>query len=389
MATDDTKRMFSGRSDILAPTTCPAGKNPREDYLADYASCPEPVIVHSELVPKELVVHLMRKKKRLAIGVKFESGDAITNMEGACHTFVTPLVPVWMHGDYHYSGTHGVVHFPTIDNPALGSVQRARFVVLSALVQPDFENSDVMLHVSALTDDAVQAAGEAAPTWPALNSVDRSNPKARAAYDEGVRRCLIAALVEGGSLPSRGAAASSAISPAKAISMIESHIRSTTLPSNPLKAVFVDIGSSNLVSLELLHKSAYHQARNELSGLDRVCQQGFVYTFQPPSIFARCIGATLLNRLQFLAIRQLCERSDFSTSRLRVYAFSDYADAGAIPLLRKAFERRPAIQVMKREDLYPAPEYLYRPPASAREAVLVIHNNSDGFGQVKLPPPPS
>ena len=59
---------------------------------------PPPLISSSEFVPKKLIELLMRKKKDSAIGVKFRKasagagGDIITTLEGAMHTFVTPVV---------------------------------------------------------------------------------------------------------------------------------------------------------------------------------------------------------------------------------------------------------------------------------------------------------
>jgi hypothetical protein len=58
-----------------------------------------------------MTVHLMQRKKSSAIGVKFETHclDKITDMEGALHTFVTPIVPYCeMVGDYRFEGMHGV-----------------------------------------------------------------------------------------------------------------------------------------------------------------------------------------------------------------------------------------------------------------------------------------
>ena len=61
-------------------------------------------------------------------------------MEGALHTFVTPISKVLMFGDYQYQAGHGVIRFAGIDGR-----QTAREVLLSAAVQMDFENDEVML----------------------------------------------------------------------------------------------------------------------------------------------------------------------------------------------------------------------------------------------------
>ncbi len=60
----------------------------REAYLkTSYVFTSPPVISKSEFIPSQMVTQLMRNKKDTAIGVKYLSGDLITNMEGALHTF--------------------------------------------------------------------------------------------------------------------------------------------------------------------------------------------------------------------------------------------------------------------------------------------------------------
>jgi hypothetical protein len=89
----------------------------------------------------------MHNKKDSALGIKFVSGraDEITNMEGAMHTFVTPVMSVVMVGDYLYSAGHDVVKFGSEKGK-----RRVRNVVLTASIQMDFESPQVMLEVSKL-----------------------------------------------------------------------------------------------------------------------------------------------------------------------------------------------------------------------------------------------
>ncbi len=96
-----------------------------------------------------MVAHLMRRKKDTAIGQKYQQGDAITNMEGALHTFVTPVCSIEMTGDYVWRGRHSAHEFEH---------GQKRRVVMSAAVQPDFENTEVMLQVLAL--DSQRCVGE-------------------------------------------------------------------------------------------------------------------------------------------------------------------------------------------------------------------------------------
>jgi hypothetical protein len=98
-------------SSKLIKTPIPESRyEPRPWYLENYRDLPGPWISHSHFVPGETVKHLMRNKKDSAIGVKFmksrQNPDKITNMEGALHKFVNPIVEVTMHGDYVWRDGH-------------------------------------------------------------------------------------------------------------------------------------------------------------------------------------------------------------------------------------------------------------------------------------------
>ena len=83
----------------------------------------------------------MKEKKDYAIGVKYKTGDAITNMEGAMHTFLIPIACIHMLGDYKWSNGHNINRFP----PGM-----ARKLILSAAVQPDLEFDNVIMKIVAL-----------------------------------------------------------------------------------------------------------------------------------------------------------------------------------------------------------------------------------------------
>jgi hypothetical protein len=55
-----------------------------------------PIISKSHFVSNKMAEHLMKNKKYLALGVKYQYGDLITNMEGALHTFVTPISNIFL-----------------------------------------------------------------------------------------------------------------------------------------------------------------------------------------------------------------------------------------------------------------------------------------------------
>jgi len=377
---------FSGRSDALEVTDLPPRSAPRAHYLKTYVSAPGPVISCSEFVPRNMVEHLMRNKKGSAIGVKFVprrgGTDAVTNMEGALHTYVVPITSAFMHGDYVYRSMHDVVHFPDVDG-----YQQARRVVLSALIQPDFEGPKVMLKVAGLTRKA--SVGQPLPNDFEIISVeDKQDEADRNAYDEQLRLHMIYHLVKSHQLPDSPSVAEDALTDILAQALLE-QLAAGNLPQGAVDAraavqdVFVVEGSAGILSLEILFMTALHQLRNELSALEHVCSdQGYVYTFDPPSIFARMLkGAEILSRCQAAALRALID-GGAQFPHMRAFAFADYADRGIVQVFKFALSGQPHVRVLSKYDLFPEPSQEYSPPhESLAGALLVIHNNSDGFGQ--------
>ncbi|CAM6085767.1 unnamed protein product [Calypogeia fissa] len=316
---------FVGRSDVLTTTKVPAESNPRQWYLENPSAVPPTCISSSEFVPKILIEHLMRKKKNSALGVKFKSGrdppDAITNMEGAMHTFVTPILLGFLHGDYIYTNGHGMTRFTP-----RGKMQQARTVLISAQIQPDFEGPDVLLAVCAL--EKAPFVGQPLPeNFTILDVSAKQDSSLREGYDTSLRRHM----------------------------------------------------NGSVVAIELLFNVYVHQLRNELSALEALCPQGYVYTFDPPSIFALDIGATILNRLQFAALKHIASMNNFAN--MRVFAFNGYADRDAVSLLKVALSSQSHVRVLSKVTLFGGPKGTNSPMSGNEGALLVIHNNSDGFGQ--------
>lgn len=140
------------------------------------------------------------------------------------------------------------------------------------------------------------------------------------------------------------------------------------------------------ISLEILANLTSHQMQNELRATERMipAEQDYVYVWDPAAIYAHHLDPTLLNRLTILGLRravQLCPPKG-----IKVFAFNDYADPKAVRLVTQAFEHHPLarfIPVVSKASLFPSPSLLYDPrryPEAAR-AALVVHNNSDAFGQ--------
>jgi len=80
---------------------------------------------------------------------------------------------------------------------------------------------------------------------------------------------------------------------------------------------------------------------------------------------------TLLNRLQILAFKQMQKKSPLN--HLKKIGFNDFSDKGAIPLLKKVF---PNIPIEPKSVLFESDHYSVK-----ENYALVLHNNSDAFGQ--------
>lgn len=372
-------------SDSLVETEIPKGSPVRAFYLRSYATSPPPVISSSEFVPLAIVEHLMRNKRNSAIGAKFvehqRTPHAITNMEGAIHTFVTPLAPVNLHGEYEYRMKHDVTPFENS-----GELQRARLVLLSALVQPDFEDPDVMLRLSALQETPVLGK-PIQPDFRILDVLHKQDAALREAYDEVLRSHMIYHLVASHALPSISDVITIDIGPA--YTLLE-HIADGSATPDAVRDVFVRIDMPNVppLALEVLFMTAYHQLRNELSALEGLCvNQGYVYTNDPANIFARQLGdATLYVRCQAAALRTLVNVLPTPALRaMRAYAFNDYADRDAVGLFTRALMvRAPHVAVVSKASLFCGGSNgrRYEPTHDGMKgAILVLHNNSDAFGQ--------
>jgi hypothetical protein len=380
---------ISGCSDKLVKTSVPDSHyEPRQHYLRKRESLPPPHIAHSHFVPKATVEFLMRWKKDSAIGVKFfphkNDPDRITDLEGALHTFVTPVVEATMHGDYRWAGGHGVYEFGSY-----GDFQLGREVLVSALVQQDFEDDRVMMRVAML--EAKETIGN--PTLPTpLLTKDKQDAILRKRYDNAIRDYLIYHLTSERRLPARSMAINErAMSLRGTLDFLARTIEQTEpkdLP-NRFRSVFFH-HRSYLVSLEVMFQAALHQIRNELLLLELLCRdQGYVYGFNPPAIFVALFGehgTELLARVHVAALKYFA-----STTRMqqcKVFAWADFNSPRILSLIKKALESQPHIIVMSNDDLFSGsrttnkPGYgLYTPPKEAKGAMLVIHNNSDAFGQ--------
>jgi len=367
----------------IVKTPVPVGTpSARYWYLANYKDVPGPWISYSAFVPPSMVKHLMRHKKDSAIAVKFQKNkahpDKITNMEGAMHTFVNPFADITVHGDYEWQGHHSIREFGTHEGRQLG-----RQVLLSALIQQDFENEEVMLKVARLEDFEFLGL----PTMPEMLSVsEKQDDQKRRKYDWDLRRYIVYHLVASHRLPTRAAVRDTAMTVHQTLDFLADAI--TNQPAATLAAHMQGRAirhKTYYVSLEVLFMTALHQVRNEVYELEDLCaRQGYVYTFNPPAIFARFFdgaGTELLSRVHVAALKLFARVAKLDACRC--FVWNDFSSKTIFKLVQDALKERPHIKVRRWTDVFvpTAKLGLYVPPAGCENSILVIHNNSDAFGQ--------
>ena len=384
-------------SSTLFRTSVPARVlEPREWYICHSESQQPPWISHSYFVPPNVIQHLMRNKKNRAIGIKFDGRnclpdrkpDQITNMEGALHTFVTPVILSTIHGDYQWSGGHSIHEFGSLDDFRLG-----RLVLVSALVQQDFEGQRVMLRVASLQDEEIRGTPDMPPM---LDVTEKQNDQMREEYDGRIHRYMVYHLLGSHRLPDRKAGGGDAMSVSQTLQFLADAIEHTSgdmLPTFMQNRFFHH--NRQVISMEVMFMTALHQVRNEFHLLEHLCaQQGFVYSFNPPAIFARFFnsqgtdsydGTDLLSRIHVTALKFFAYTSKMEACKC--VAWNDFASPIIISLLRQALANQPHIAIRRNDEIFtPAGGDglrggLYSPPEEAKDALLVIHNNSDAFGQ--------
>ncbi len=210
-----------------------------------------------------------------------------------------------------------------------------------------------------------------------LNWADVSDQRASKGikwYDEQLKKHMVYHLTARHWLPSLHHV--SEMSEADACRSIELLIMQERVELSELQHEYVSLNGRTF-SLEAFFMTYVHQLRNEFSALEGLLPQGYVYTIDPPSIFVQAIGnANLSNRLQILAFKYLTQNTHLEN--LKVVAFNDYADKGALKLWTEAMKGK-TVKVVSKAALFQGPNGTYQPEDP--NYALVLHNNSDGFGQ--------
>jgi hypothetical protein len=309
-------------------------------------------------------------------------------VEGAMHTFCTPVMSCEVMGDYKYEYGHGVEELGTgVSSKFKENVLMSRSVALSASIQPDFELPKVMLAVVKL--DAKEVIGEdlsggvkdSGLIWEPPSAKNKEDPKTRAKYDASLRTHMVYHLTASHRLPARKDI-DDPMSVDQAIRFLETLIRKEENIEQQVVNKFMETLNDSVVSLELLYNTAVQQVINEFSALEALFPQGYVYTYDPAVIFAREIGSSILNRLFLAAVRSVSNNNHLK--HMRTFAFNDFADKGLVRLLNVALGTQDSyggtkIRRCAKSELFKGKGGLYG--GEEPGAMLVIHNNSDGFGQ--------
>lgn len=343
----------------------------RDDFLEhpNWKTQP-PVIARSSFVPVQMVEHLMRNKKDSALGVKYCVGDAITNMEGLMHTFVTPIAAIKVTGDYMWRDGHGV---------SLFGGGRIRRTLLCAAIQPDFETADVMYQLCRLR--ASPTLGQPLPAdFRILSAEEKASKQVRERYETTLCRHLVHHLSRNRCIPALGDLPCPPVSHGQMLTRLEALIvDSATDAAHILEGVDLLYLSRANICIEVLFQAILHQLKNEYSVYRVTVPQGVVDVIDPPQIFVRLFGgdARLVNRLKILAFKYLALTEPDLFAAIRVVGFNDFADEKAVDLLGAALKAVP-VEVVSKDSLFQGPEGWYSGPD---KCALVVKNNSDAFGQ--------
>jgi hypothetical protein len=237
-----------------------------------------------------------------------------------------------------------------------------------------------LLRVCKLDGERVVGVDRGSDDWPIISREDKQNHGLRNTYDEFLRNYMVFHLMSERSLPGRKEVKEYMDTEATT-GFLDSVILGTGDAKVEMVDKYTELYNDDIVSLELLFNVALHQVRNELSALEALCPQGYVYTYDPASIFASEIGAEILNRLMLAALKYLSEKNQFQN--MRIVGLNDYADRGILCLAKVALEKQTKVRVVSKAALFSGVDGKYDTGdfPEAQGSALVIHNNSDGFGQ--------
>lgn len=359
----------------------------RDDFKKKNWQTPAAIWTYSnKIVPESLLYRLIHgKKDRASNGIKYFDGDRLTNMEGALQTFVSFVSSICLTGDLLWmGGQNGVFGKPFDDN-------KVRKVVLSGLVQPDFENDKVLMKIAEINDFPIQGKElhsdyiypSQDEVWEGSIGIEKMKE-----YERDLQLHLIFYLTKEGTLPSKNEA--KILSSEEAIHWIEQLIAQKETYQSVIEVIknkAVQL-KGRFISLEVIFNMYFHQIKNEMQVLEEVLPS-YVYTIDPPSIFLSALGGLrpagiVFNCLQALAFG--CIHRESPLTKLHVIACSDFDDKQMIGRLKAAL---PDKIIASKQDLFDGNKQCIKYLGECNKDIhfeclnkpLVLHNNSDGFGQ--------
>lgn len=322
------------------------------------------------IVTDSMVEHLMRHKKDTALGVKYTKGDMISNMEGLLHTFVTPIVGIRMRGDYRWRGYHSHKTLPS---------DTAREVILSALIQPDFENNNIMWKLVILDQYHIQGKSMRDNEFDYTGDKKNWNLEQIKNYDDKVLKHIINYIAPNGRKPGIYEIDEKRIFKYKnAVKLLEQLIVEENVISEIFNitkisfAKFIYKSKKYIMSLGIMFNVIFNMMENEFKAFELLLPQGYIYTISPPVIFVKMLNSdsSILDRLQMLAIKVLLKLGKIQN--LKGISFTPF-----MPHMNNWNQLYSSFIDISKIKLYDT-STLYN---QKLKYAVIIHNNSDGFGQ--------
>ncbi|KAI9052351.1 hypothetical protein LZ554_003701 [Drepanopeziza brunnea f. sp. 'monogermtubi'] len=257
-------------------------------------------------------------------------------MEGAMHTFVTPIVPRYeIEGDYSFAGGHQVLPFGNMmvsggaGEGGERSVRRTRSVVTGAAIQLDFEQpvglgaGQVMGNLCTLRSKEVVGGGDLLNSGAAAFQMP-TRPSAQT--EQGRSRCI-------------RCRAEGALNAKNLAGAADHHHSRASSPSAARRKSSCAYRGRRSCRWRCSSSPRARPGRLERVLAPRAAVPRFratsTYTYDPASVFAGAIvGAAILNRLFIAAVRHLAAHTPLRN--MAIFGFNDYAEERALALLASA-----------------------------------------------------
>ncbi len=321
--------------------------NPRQSFLASNREPTHPILIgHSSFLGKGMVEHLMRNKKEGTRHASYESGDSITSMEGALHTFLTPISPIYLTRDL------------TSKQPF--SNNGVKCVVLSATNLPDLSPNSVIMPLIKISGEAIQGA-ELPKEYVIPSREEKQNRKKLETHETTLKEHAIYHLSQDRRIPAlREIQGKTIKTPKEMQDFLNKMLDPKTQNTFRTKGTFFELNSSTTISIGILLEIYKKQLFTELSLLHAHIPQGYVYTIDFPNSGKH---SEILCQLQALAFKELYKQHPEIFSHLKGIKINNCESA--VSYFESAL---PGISCNQEQG--------YIPPY-----LLVIHNNANPFRQ--------